>query len=101
MHVELKMPTPTEGEWQLIDGEGKVVANSKDFPGATIIVEPHFYKGDYSQVLVRTRTIGKKGKEMLHAMRVAANTGKVSAENAMALPSKIVPKFDTLTKEAK
>ena len=101
MHVEFKLPSILEGDWHLTDIDGKVVATSKDHPEALLIVEPFFYKGSYSQVLARTTTIGKKGKEMRNALRVAAQTGKITAELATVIPAKVVPKFDTQPKESK
>jgi hypothetical protein len=99
MQVELRTPTAIEGDWHLIDADGKIIATSKDHQGALLIIEPFFYKGTYSQILARTRTLGKKGKEMSNALRVAAQTGKITSELATALPAKIVPKFDTANKE--
>jgi hypothetical protein len=101
MHVEFKLPGPIEGDWQLIDEEGKVIASSKDHPQALLVVEPFFYKGAYSQILARTLTVGKKGKEARNALRVASLTGKITAETATALPAKIVPKFDTQARDPK
>lgn len=101
MLVELQTPTAVEGDWTLIDAEGTVIAESKNHPGATLVVEPFFYKGTYSQILMRTRTIGKKGNETRNALRIAAQTGKITAELSTVLPAKIVPKFDTQPKEGK
>lgn len=101
MHVELTTPNAVEGEWRLVDADGELIANSTTHPGATLVIEPYFYKGAYSQVLSRTLTVGKKGKEMRNALRIAAQTGKITAELATVLPAKITPKFDTQPKEAK
>ena len=99
MQVELKLPSAVEADWKLVDGDGKTLATSSDHPEAMLVFEPFFYKGSYSQSIGRTCTIGKKGKEIRNGLRVAAQTGKVTAEISSVLPNKIVPKFDLAVKE--
>lgn len=101
MQVELALPTPIEGDWTIVDANGKAVIDSAEYGsnGLKLVIEPFFYKGTYSQILMRTRTVGKKGKEAQNALRIAAQTGKITSELATALPAKIVPKFDTAAKE--
>jgi len=101
MQVELAMPTAIEGDWELQDADGKIIAVSKDHQGALLRIEPFFYKGTYSQILMRTLTHGKKGKENRNTLRIGAQTGKITSEAASQLPAKITPKFDTQTKEVK
>jgi hypothetical protein len=101
MLIELQTPSAVEGDWTLYDADGKAVASSKDFEGAKLVIEPYFYKGTYSQILMRTTSKGKKGKVMRNALRVGAQTGKITAELATSMPAKIIPKFDTATKDSK
>jgi hypothetical protein len=98
MEVQLQLPSAVEADWLLVDDNGKEIATSKDHPGATLLIEPYFYRGAYSQILARTVTRGKKGKETKNTLRVAAQTGKITSELSATSQSKIVPKFDTQAK---
>lgn len=95
MQIELQTPSAIEGDWILLDADGKRIASSKDHEGAKLVIEPFFYKGTYSQILMRTTTKGKTGKVIRNALRIAAQSGKITAELATSMPAKIVPKFDT------
>jgi len=93
MKLYIELPSKIEGNWTLVDGDGKPICDNTP-PGAMIVLEPHFYKGMHSQALLRSTNAGKKGLTVDQTIRVSATTGKLTAESAGKVPKPIEPHFD-------
>jgi hypothetical protein len=94
MLIEIELPSALEGEWSLVDGSGKTLLTSAKAPDVRLMVEPHFYKGQYTQSLFRTIVSGKKGRKVEQTVKVSAGAGKLQAEVVGKLPKPIEPTFD-------
>jgi len=90
----METPSAVEGTWALLDADGKTIANSEQHPGATLVVSPYFYRGQYSQSLLRTHVVGKRGRKVRQTVKVSAAAGKVSAESVDKAPKPVEPSFD-------
>ena len=94
MRAEINTPTPSEGNWSLVDASGAVLVDNTTCENAKLIIEPLFYRGQFSTTLARVHMLGAKGKETKQVLRISSSTGKITAEAADNLPKPIVPKFD-------
>jgi len=94
MEIEVKLPTPVEADWILVDADGKEVASSATLSGATLKFTPRFYAGQYSQLLGDVVVIGAKGTVIEQCLRVSASAGKLAAEHINKAPQPIIPAFD-------
>lgn len=83
-----------EGDWTLVDAEGKEIASSKSAPSATLKLSPLFYAAQYTQLVGEVLTRGKKGEQVRQTLRVSAKTGKIAADLMDREPVTVVPFFD-------
>jgi len=96
----MELPTAVEGSWQLHDKDGKVIASSREHAGASLHVEPYFYRGSYSQTIARIIVAGKRGRKSNVSLKVGGATGQVKAESVDKAQRQVEPGFDKLQSAA-
>lgn len=94
MDVVLALPTAIEGNWILLDADGNTVAQSKDHPGAQLVVKPFFYRNQQTQTVARATVVGSRGKRLQQALKISGSAGMIKAEKMGVQPKPIVPGFD-------
>lgn len=94
MDVTMEMPTAVEGKWQLKDAKGQVIACQATHPGAVMVINPHFYRGQYSQTLMRASVTGKRGRKANAAFKIGATTGQLKTESTDKVQTPVEPAFD-------
>jgi len=96
MQFHIDLPTAIEGTWKIVDDKGEVLASDKKHAGATIIIEPYFYKGQQSQVAARVAATNDKGRQVRQLLRLGANDGIAKTYQCDLPLERIQPKFDSL-----